>query len=681
MDCNDTMDGLVKSALVTATAPPGWVRVDFDREGRAVAGVFVLRKAALLVNSRGQLECETSFRCPDNWSRSIGLKAAYRLSCPLNQEREVARALYDPAFTPKQMVDRHLAQAAREFVAKMGAQAFLDNFPRLRSELEEYLGPRLAVLTRLSVDRLALHTTAAPPRVVALSPSNRRVNLADNGFGVPVSVGVELVVPAGQPDAHARAQVYAESEGELQKRLGEWVDSFFGSVTLHDLLNETAQVEERLKRHLQVNAAPWGRTVGSISLRAAFAGGAQPVEDRFDCWLADGSNLEIVLRASLWNAEAPRASGTSEDRADIWPALAQLLKARARAILDGHTYFQFEAGRDAIFKQIAAAARDGALRMATGISLQLRERWSHEALLAGLNIDRTVESNGHAGGFTSGVRVALRCVLDRSKTGAWLKWNAEGVEEELGRLVDETVSRAVGRSRLGEYMGFDGLRATVIDSLRSDIAAKFGLALERVDAWRIDDEQRNAIPQFYEDAPEVIVEHPRRPELQFDVSFRFIETAVESGTPFPVYPATAEQLKQAVIRCIRELLSELPVSAVIGIDNQNALRTKIKHEIPRRIQATHYVRIEILTIVERQPAELTRLERRLVWLLERLSLGGASAFDRQEWIEEATRLAPLVERQGGHAPWIELAAHGIEPRSLAAGAAPEPLALPEPPPE
>jgi hypothetical protein len=666
MDC---IDELVKAGLPSVEVVAPWIRVDFDRDRKIVGRGFFVRRRSLLVNPRGQAACETVIHVPEDRPTNFKVTVRYRLYCPLNQEQDVARALYDPDLTPKEVLDRYVVQAAAEYVIRVVEERFLAEFTqRHRNGLRDHLETRLAVLSRLRVERLTLETTE-PTSSIPFALNGRRVDLADNWRGAPVNVAVNLDLDQGDSRLMALATRYVEREGELQYLVPQWVDTFFRGVKLNQLLDETNSVEANLRADLTIRAAAWGRIVGRLSL-ARPAIEPKPVEDSFDCWLADQTNLHISVRGALWlSAGGPEGQPAPDGAADPWPILSEVMKVRTNAILDRHTYFEFEAERENILQQMVEAVRDHANRMGIGVSLQLRHEWDHAWLLPGLRISREVSCTVRNGSIEGRVKVLLECVIEDKIRAPWQKMSQAQLEDALNKLVDGTVTEQVGVTELKDYVEFDELERHTAETLRREVRNRFGLAIASMRINRTDDWPRKSREAFLKEAPRFIVEHPRFTSLRFEVQYRYIDTAVESGTPFPVYPTDMAELTEGVKACIRDYLNDLPVAAAIEPERQRALKRRIESDIPRLVQMRYYAHIAILLFIALPSAEFTSLDTRFKELLAHLGTGRADEWDRQVWVEEARRLAPLVERQGGYVPWIELEAYGVQPKRLTAGAA------------
>ena len=673
MESCESMDYLIKTGLPLHEVQSPWVRVDFDREGRPAAGFFVRRFRSLLINSRSQIECPFELRVPENGSSSITLKLTFRLSCPLHAELEVARRFYDPELTPKQMFEQYVRQAVREYVENIGREAFLNHVEeQLSGKLKHHLEPRLSLLTRLKVEILQSVLPCEVPPVISMKLSGYRVDLEDNCFGVPVTLSIALAV--GQTASmRASAQIYAERQGELENQVKQWIHLFFAKIKSSELFNNAAAVEARLKTELSLKTASWGRVPIQLSLTCLLDLAMKSIEDRIDCWLADETTLTLFVRGVVW--ATANENGGSAATQDLSTRLLELLKVRACRILSSCTYFAFDEGRKSVLQRITSSLHDDAYRLGIGAQLDFRTEWDHDWLLRGVRVFEEFSGRVGNGGVEATLNVWLECDIAEKNRAPWRKMTQSQMEDTLKRIITESLKKHVALIELEEYIAFDPLKDDIEKTLKTRIKAETGLEVTSLNLKRSDDWFKKTDHLLRAEAPVFTVKHPRMLALQFEVQFRFIGTAVQSGSPFPVFPIDMASLTSGVEGCIRDYLSEIPPANAVGLENGRALRKEIERVIPQLVQKRYYANIVLLRWITLPLGDQAQLEALLRELIGKLRGQVEHDWERNQWIEEAGRLAIAVEKLGGYVSWIELSMYGIERQRLEL-AAPEPKQLP-----
>lgn len=674
----DALDPLIKAAPPGTTPPPPWVVVRFDQQGRPAAP-FVRADRLLLVNPRRSAECTVEFSAPEIGTPSVAMTAELRLSCPLHEEIEVARRLYDHERTPKQMIDRYVAQTVREHIARIGRDAFLNGIEHeVERELCTQLERRLPVLTRLHVEILRCAPVRPVLPVITVKLDGHAVDLADNGVGVPLGLSVALAVDRASAAMRAKARLRGDRQEDLQRPVTEFVERFFRGVSSADLFDSTKDIEWRLKAQLAQQAAAWGRIVTQLALARPPDTRVKPVDAAFVCWLADGTNLQISVSGALWITAPSSETPSSSNESDPWPRLAEILKVRARALLSPQGYFEFQAHERERLHALDALVQDDAARMGVGARLSFRAEWSHAWLLNGIHVDDEVACTVGRELSDGKVRVWLECRVGRNAVRPqWPRMSRTQVEEAIKELIASVVRQHVGLISMLEYIEFTSLKAAIVRDLSGRIPSQLGLEVSSLQLQRLDDWFRQTLATQLKEAPLFTVAHPRWPALKFEVQFRFVETVIESGTPFPVYPTDIEQLKTGVEGCILEFLNEISPADAEGLENQRRLRDVALRAIPECVQKKHFARIDLLRW--RALPLPSALPGQLEKLLAKLKELDATNWQRPALVLEVSRVASAMEKAGDRVPWIELEAYGIQRPQLGPGPAePKQLAAPEP---
>jgi len=656
----EPLDAVIVSCTPGAEAAQPWRRFDFDGDGRLVSGFMVVRRVrARMVNSRSSADCETVFRAPDTAVAGLTITLRYRVSCPLHGEEDVARALYHPDLSPKEILDRYVAQAAQEYIDRVGQHPFLEQFTtEHHAALKSSLELRIPVLSRLKVERMALSYREADP-TIAVVLSDHPIDMANYCFGVPLSISLNLAI---DPDRRGLALAWAGREEDIRAKAEEWIKAFFRRVPAERLLDDIAAVQEEMWTELSPQAADYGRSVQRLALAPPRK--VVPVDDQFEqCWLKDETNVTVSVKGALWiltgRSDIPPENQNAGGNDRSWLELKTAVRAHLEEVLKRYRYLDIESAGDRIADEILAVIRADAYS-GVGLSIRFRFRWDHEWLLKGVQISKPVECAIGPGRTPGSIDVSGECVINWEANAPWQGMSEESLKAHLHKLIDSAVRTHVETTELAEYVAFTQLKERIIDTLRSEIRVKLGLGIGRIQVVRTDDHVRRILQILLKEAPRFDIAHPRAPELEFETQYRVIDTAVESGTPFPVYPTDIREVTSAVEGCIRDVLSEIPVSDALGIENQNRLKKYIETMVPKRVQERYYLKIAILLWLQKPVRGATRLAKRMQALLDNLATKGVADMYSADWVDELRKIAPLVERQGGDVPWLELAAYDVE---------------------
>lgn len=672
------LDALVRIDSSSDKLPAPRKRFDFDLNGHPISALGFFKRAhrALLVDSGVKVQCTSDLRIPDRDSDSIRVQIAYQARCPFAGEEALAKALFHAEDDPKKVLDRIISECASEYVRSIGEQRFFDEFyTHHHAGLSDALPGRVAGRAGITLEELGVHVITAVSPNVPIRFNSEPFDLADNCLGVPVNVQTDFEVDTTNPAARGRALQRAERLAAFEQSSRESIKTFFRKIPLHRLHRNPDEVSRELRAELKPSAEREGRIASRLVVGIdSSADQVVPFDSKFDCRLADGTDLSSDASGALWITDVARTVARTDwkKREEIQSKLTVMLQAHAREIIAKYSYTEFREKAASIWEEIAKALQAEGTRSGVRVSLNWRTAWPFDWLVTGEFINRTVECEVGQERIQCKLLVALSVQLVDSSRLRSHPTRRDEFLAAVQEIVDHTIAYVLQGSELSEYYNLEThIRERIGQRISDALFNKFGLRVADLRFQRKDNLAAQNMVDFVQHAPVLTVEHPTLPNIVYEVHYRVL--AYASSVGFPIYPKDISSLSASVEAATRQFLSDLPPQ-MFRQSKRGDLQRIAKQTLSQMMETQHRLRIEILNWIPVRRAG-SPLYDQLLALVDQLVFA-TDPMDQHDMRIKAIQLARLLTARGEPVPVDELAAVGVDCSPLALSPAEERKALP-----
>jgi len=660
------LDPLVKIDNSSEKLAADRKRFDFDLNGRITAlGFFKRAHRTLLVDNRVKVHCTTELRLPDRDWDSIRVEIVYTAQCPHSGEEALAKALYHHRDEPKQVLDRIINECALNYVHSVGEQRFFDDFySRHQAGLRLSLPGCVAGRGSITLDELDVRVKAEVSPNVSIHFNSEPFDLADNCLGVPLIVQVDFEVDMASPSARGRALQRAGRLSAFEKNTHDFIKAFFRKIPLHRVHRQSEEVSQELKAELKPSAELEGRAVSRIVIALDLpADQVVSLDSKFECGLADSTDLSVEAIGSLWITDVARTVARTDwkKREELQTKLSVILQAHAREIIGKYSYIEFHTNTKSVWEEIARALQSEGSRLGVRVSLNWRAAWPFQWLLAGESISRIVECEVGEERVQCKLLVAMHVQLVNSSGLRDQPSGRDDLLAAIGETVEHTAKHLLQASELSTYYA---LEAQFREGLEKEISGvllnKFGLRATGLRFQRKDNLAAQNMVDFVQHAPMLRVPHPTLSTVVYEVHYRVL--AYASSVGFPVFPKDISAVSLALETAIRQLLDDLPPQMLIQTkEKKDALQKLARERLPKEMEARHRLRVEILNWITTTTAKEdgpTLLDI-LYELIHRLAVA-TDPMDREDMKKQISQIARLLVARSTPVPFDDLEAVGVD---------------------